>query len=190
MNDYAKTELERLEKTCKDDSELEMQKWCTKCVLELLDVFGKQGHSNFSANYIVNLFDSLADFKPLTPLTGEDDEWHSSFCDSDILQNKRCGSVFKDPDGRVYDTDYWYMKDKNGLCFSNKDTSQNIIFPYMPRKAKVLVDYSKIGDYRHPVVNGKRLDRSLESTIDDIKRHEFKLLQEKAEKFKNDSTKI
>lgn len=186
MSDYAKKELERLEKTCKDDTELKIQKWCTKCVLDLLELFKKQEHSGFSANYVVNLFDSLVHFKPLTPLTGEDDEWEESYCDSKVLQNKRCSSVFKEPDGLVYDIDYWYMRNKDGTCFGNNHTMQNIVFPYMPQKAKVLVDYSKIDDYIHPVVNGKRLDRPLESAIDDIKRHEFNDLIERAKVLGNE----
>lgn len=185
MSDYAKKELERLEKTCKDDTELQIQKWCTKCVLELLDVFKNQGHSNFSAHYVVGLFDTLVDFKPLTPLTGEDDEWEENY---GCLQNKRCSSVFKEPDGRVYDIDYWYMKGEDGTCFGNNNTMQDIVFPYMPQKAKILIDYRKIDDYIHPVVNGKLLDRPLESAIDDIKRHEFNDLMERAKVLKNEQT--
>ena len=34
--------------------------------------------------------------KPLSPLTGSDDEWMDPMGDGLMLQNKRCGSVFKD----------------------------------------------------------------------------------------------
>lgn len=98
--EFARHELELLEKACKSDSGLEMQKEVTKAILELLDVFEKQGHSGFSASYIVNLFKDLVDYKPLSPLTGEDDEWTDdaiSFGPNDVpsQQNKRCYCLFR-----------------------------------------------------------------------------------------------
>ena len=46
----------------------------TKAILDLIELFASQGHSGFSAPYVINAFDRLARFKPLSPLTGEDDE--------------------------------------------------------------------------------------------------------------------
>ena len=52
----------------------DMQDMVKANVLELLEVFGNQGHSGSSAPYVLGLFQRLADFKPLGQLTGEDDE--------------------------------------------------------------------------------------------------------------------
>jgi hypothetical protein len=45
--------------------------------------------------------------QPLTPLTGKDDEWVnvSMYGNEPVFQNRRCGTVFKDSDGRCYDID-------------------------------------------------------------------------------------
>ena len=139
---YARNELERIENQCDTPEGLEMQKEVTKDVLELIEVFVNQGHSGFSAGYVAGLFDRLVHWKPLTPLTGEDDEWNDvgvySTDKSPLYQNKRCSRVFKEADGRVYDIEYWYMKDSNGYAYTNKHCHQDIVFPYMPQKPKLL----------------------------------------------------
>ena len=58
-----------------NDKELGPNKWMVEDLLELIDVFSKQGHSGFSAGYCIQSFTTLASFKCLTPLTGEDSEW-------------------------------------------------------------------------------------------------------------------
>ncbi len=47
-----------------------------KAVMELIKVFSDQGHSGMSANLCRHLFEKVSAFEPLTPLTGEDDEWN------------------------------------------------------------------------------------------------------------------
>jgi len=47
-------------------------KWIMENVLELLEVFGEQGHSGFSAPICISMFRQLAMFEPLGPLTGAD----------------------------------------------------------------------------------------------------------------------
>ena len=53
----------------------EMQEAICKHVLELLNVFHGEGHSGTTAPYTIDLFEKLAMFKPVAPLTGEDWEW-------------------------------------------------------------------------------------------------------------------
>jgi hypothetical protein len=70
-------------------------------VIELLEVFSKQGHSGFSAPLTVHIFSILAKYEILTPLTGEDNEWmDTSYYDgiSPELkgQNKRLSSLFRE----------------------------------------------------------------------------------------------
>ena len=112
-------------------------------VLKLLEVFSEEGHSGFSAPYAVNLFEKLAMFKPLTPLTGEDWEWNELDYGDDIkYQNKRCGHVFKGSDGRAYDSEgvvfYDYYTDEDGKQskshYTSRDSRVYIEFPYTPIK--------------------------------------------------------
>ena len=46
-----------------------------KAVMELMGVFEKQGHSGMSAPIVASLFHKLANYKPLGPITGKDEEW-------------------------------------------------------------------------------------------------------------------
>ena len=84
-----------------------------EAVMELIEVFSKQGHSGFSANMCSNLFDKLSKFKPISPLTGKDDEWCKHR--DGICQNKRDSAVFKDSkDGRSYYIDAYVKRTSNG----------------------------------------------------------------------------
>ena len=85
---HAKKEMERMWPEPDD-----MQDMVKANVLELLEVFGNQGHSGSSAPYVLGLFQRLADFKPLGQLTGEDDEWME--VGPNTYKNIRCSSVFK-----------------------------------------------------------------------------------------------
>lgn len=81
----------------------EMQEAICNHVLALLDVFSDEGHSGSSAPYAINLFKKLASYEPITPLTGEDWEWHE--VSGGVFQNRRMGSVFKQADrfdGKAY----------------------------------------------------------------------------------------
>jgi len=72
-----------------------------KAVLELVEVFSRQGHSGSSASMVSNLFDKLSRYKPLCPLTFKDEEWVE--VGEGKFQNKRNCSVFKDgKDGKPY----------------------------------------------------------------------------------------
>jgi len=85
--------------------------------MELIEVFSKQGHSGCSANIVSDLFNKLSRFKPISPLTGKDDEW-CEVADS-VFQNKRNGAVFKDgKEGRAYFNDAYVKKTPNGSCWN------------------------------------------------------------------------
>jgi len=118
----------------------EMQQAICEHVLKLLEVFSEEGHSGSSAPYAINLFSTLAKFKPITPLTGEDWEWVdvAEYNGSPLWQNKRCSSVFKDETG-VYDIDgrvfwEWYRNSESGKVYKTYFTSKGsrvyITFPY------------------------------------------------------------
>ena len=124
-----------------DDKEEGMNKWMMESLLELIDVFAKQGHSGFSADYCANTFKKLALFEPLTPLTGNDDEWNE--VGSDVWQNNRCSTVFKDNDGKAYDINGKVFREPNGRCFSSKDSHVYINFPYTPKTEYVNVPFNR-----------------------------------------------
>lgn len=119
----------------------EMQEAICNHVMRLLDAFNGEGHSGTSAPYAISLFEKLAKFEPIVPLTGEDWEW---FDHGHCMQNKRCGRVFKQADrfnGQAYDIEgrvfyEWYTSEETGekhkACFTNRDSFVPITFPYTP----------------------------------------------------------
>ena len=116
-------------------------KWIAKNVIELIKVFSKQGHSGTSAPYCIQLFAHLASYKPLGPLTGEDDEWH--MIDDNTWQNKRCSHVFKDRD-HAYDIQGKVFRDPDGTTWTNIDSRVTITFPYDP--VYIIVDRDENGN--------------------------------------------
>jgi hypothetical protein len=103
-----------------------------KDVLELLTVLTSQGHSGFSAPHILACFNRLAKFEPLTPLTGEDDEWeYVGEGEDSLYQNKRDSSVFKDGDGDAYWIDANVFRNQYGMCYTNSKSVEFITFPWV-----------------------------------------------------------
>lgn len=113
----------------------EMQDAIKKDILEIIDVFSNQGHSGMTGAYTLRCLDRLLRFKPLTPLTGADDEWGEPHGPDEAQQNKRCSSVFRkrfdnktayDIDGKVFSSD-------DGKTFySCRESNVPVIFPYLP----------------------------------------------------------
>ncbi len=123
----------------------EMQGLICDHVLKLIDLFSDEGHSGTTASYTINLFTRLAKFEPITALTGEDWEWVDH---GHTKQNKRCSTVFKDPDGSVYDINdkvFWewakrdLYEDEEGYpgtsiyksYYTCKDSRVPVKFPYI-----------------------------------------------------------
>ena len=94
---HAKAELDRIN-FGEDD---------TRAMLEILEKFFAQWDSGAAAYAAAPILQRLIAGKPLSPLTGEADEWMDQ--GNGVFQNKRLGSVFKDPrfhDGKLaYDLD-------------------------------------------------------------------------------------
>lgn len=86
-------------------------------VMELVRVFSKQGHSGFSANQTLKIFNLVASFKPLTPIGSTQDEWMnvSDMSGLPMWQNKRRGTTFSRDGGKT-----WYDIDDPEL--NNGDT--------------------------------------------------------------------
>lgn len=86
-------------------------------VMQLVEVFAKQGHSGFSAELTIEIFNLVVNFKNLTPIGKSDDEWmnvseHSS---GPLWQNTRRGTTFSRDAGKT-----WYDIDDPKL--NNGDT--------------------------------------------------------------------
>ena len=129
-------------KVLSDDESDELNNMAVDSVLELLDVFSKQGHSGFSASYVREVFNKLAQYEPLSPLTGEDWEWvdRSDMSQEPTWQNKRCSRVFKREDGTAYDIYGKVFVDPNGSSYSSSDSLVDVEFPYTPETIVVHVD--------------------------------------------------
>ena len=139
LMNYAESELARI--THDEDG---MQDLMNKNILEIIKTFGEQDHSGFSANYAISILERLLGFKPITPLTGEDDEWEDT--GHGVLQNKRCPSVFKNPDGTCYDIDGIIVSDNGGITwFYSSRFIKEVTFPYtVPiHPEKVYIEYTK-----------------------------------------------
>src|SRR5699024_8202480 len=126
MVEWAERELNRIEKD--DDG---MQEMMNKNILDIVKAFSEQGHSNFSATYAIQLIERLLSWKPITPLTGEDNEWNE--VGDGMYQNKRCSTVFKkgkdsttayDIEGKIF------TRDNGETWFTNRDSRVPVIFPY------------------------------------------------------------
>lgn len=124
---HAKTELE-LAGFFKEDSDY--GGLLGKAVVELVEKFAEQGHSGFSANQTVNLFNKVARFEPLMPLTGEDDEWNE--VGEGGYQNKRCSHVFKE-NSKAYDINGKVFRETSGACYTSIDSRVPVVFPYVPQ---------------------------------------------------------
>lgn len=150
MESFAKRELDALMKAVdpKDEQGVEMQKHMHDNVLEVLEVIGKQGHSGFSIQYFKHLLNRLIDFKPVAPLTGDDDEWvevQGAEQGVPMEQNKRCPSVFREnkSNDEAYDIDgKLFSYDGGETWVGSKDSRVSITFPYfVPEEPeRVIVD--------------------------------------------------
>ena len=91
LTEYARNELDRLMSN-NDDG---MQSLMNQNILDLIEMFSEQGHSGFSASYLIHALQRLMKWKPLQPLTGEDDEWnecgYTRESGATVFQNKRWG---------------------------------------------------------------------------------------------------
>jgi len=124
-------------------------------ILELLEVFSKQGHSGMSASYCISMFEKLALFKPLTPLTGEDDEWEE--IGDGEHQNKRDSAVFKEEHKGAYYIYAIVWQAEQGGIFTGFieledgaliDGHQPVTFPFTPKTFHIDIIELESGRYK------------------------------------------
>ena len=152
--DYAKDELKRIGMI---DSGEPYNDWASKAILDLIELFASQYHSGFTAPYVAGMFHRLAMFKPVSPLTGEDDEWIE--LGTGEFQNKRYSAVFKDKDGTAYNIEGKVFTDDGETWYTCRDSRVNVTFPYVvpdkpervySNKEKIEGDYELIKKYEEP----------------------------------------
>ena len=96
--------------------------------LKLVEKLSEQGHSGMSKNMVLNALSRLADFKPLSPLTGEESEWGT---DASPDQNNRAYQVFRRDDGTAFDIEARVFSDDGGESwYTNGNSFKDITFPY------------------------------------------------------------
>ena len=146
---HAEDELNRIGMT--EDSPDEMNVAMRKHILHMMQEFANEGHSGFSASYAISILTKLMDFKPLSPLTGEDSEWNniSDYGPEPHWQNIRRSSVFKNVDGTCYDIDgrvFWEWagtkEEPYKAYYTGGGSATPVTFPYT-------VPDKPIYEYRH-----------------------------------------
>lgn len=147
---FAKHELDMLLPTDKDESDNGYcyQKMINNSVMELMKTFYDQGHSNLSAAITASLFNKLTKNKPLSPLTGDDNEWGDELDYDGSQQNVRCYSVFRKnrDSSTAYDIDRFAFSDDDGRSWFSAgwlekllNLDNSITFPYTPCHERIYV---------------------------------------------------
>ena len=136
--DYAESELALI--GMGKDTEDEMNKMMHDHIIKMVQTFADEGHSGMSAGYALSILKKLLAYEPLTPLTGEDDEWFEAA--DGVFQNKRCSRVFKQADrfdGQAYDLNGRVFVEPDGSAYTSRDSLVPITFPYTPKTEYVSV---------------------------------------------------
>ena len=99
----------------------------SRVMIEILEKFFGQWDSGGAVWAAAPVLQRLIAGKPLSPLTGNDDEWNE--VGPEVWQNRRCSTVFKQKRPDLGD----------GLFAYNIDTlgRPSITFPYWPSEAEV-----------------------------------------------------
>lgn len=116
----------------------------SRVMVEILEKFFGQWDSGGAVWAVAPVLMRLIAGKPIGPLTGAGSEWHDPMGDGIMLQNVRCGSVFKDwrlPDGtlsQVVGEGVLTVHDIDNPAWDGK-------FPYSPDGAEVKSPVVELG---------------------------------------------
>lgn len=172
MLDWAKNEVKIASERERKMNETPDGEWdygaaCYESALKAYESLLGDGHSGFSISITKSILNRLIDGLPLTPLTGDDDEWYKKLdaCNKISYQNKRCSQVFKyiDKDtGKISYNDMYrfeFVNDDNpDVAYRDRFATHilnemfPITMPYAPGKPKRVVCHEflvnpKNGDY-------------------------------------------
>ena len=127
MLESAEWQLNKVLEKCTDTDERYMQEMMNNDVIELLKVFEEQGHSDFSAPIVISLFSILANYRLVTEVEDNPDDWDENG------QHKYISSIFKRSDGTCY---YMYgrlfAEPNSDNFFYNKASNVDVTFPIKP----------------------------------------------------------
>lgn len=133
----------------------EMQELICTNALELLRVMSNQGHSGFSANYLLSMFNKLANGKPLSPLTCKENEW--IYDTNGTAKNIRANGIYKNKDGVVYQIEGRIFKEKEGCTYVSGLSKKYIEdIPFTPVSEYVEIDKNNEEEYYNMVANIKK----------------------------------
>jgi hypothetical protein len=135
--DFAKTELDKAGLFSKDS---DYEGMLGNAVMDLMKVFASQGHSGFSAQLTRQLFNLVSDYKPLSPLTDNPDEWmevgdqmppRTPSGEGSVWQSRRNPEAFSEDGGKTYyllsDMDV-KGKEENGATYTTTDRSRKKMY--------------------------------------------------------------
>ena len=135
--DFAKTELDKAGLFSKDG---DYEGMLGNAVMELIKVFASQGHSGFSAQLTRELFNLVSDYKPLSPLTDNPDEWmevgdqmppRTPSGEGSVWQSRRNPEAFSEDGGKTYyllsDMDV-KGREENGTTYTTTDRSRKKMY--------------------------------------------------------------
>ena len=144
---FAKQELDILAATVPDA----IVTLFSKEILALCEAFGKSGQSGgsapFTASAIAQALKKLCLQQPICDVTGHDSEWVDVYehMGKSVYQNKRCGGLFKYPDGKCsyVDAIVWQGEEEydtftGSVYVDDKDfeligSAQFVKFPFNPK---------------------------------------------------------
>ena len=135
LRDYA---LSELSKTCFNNNTIGLNLEIHKTVMQILEIIDMGDFDDTSSRAITSTVSRLINKKPLTPLTGHDNEWTLIQTNPTLHVNNRCSSVYKNECNVSYDTSaikgYTFIADRlgNKLHVFTRDelNIKNITFPY------------------------------------------------------------
>jgi hypothetical protein len=84
-----------------------------RCVLDLVQIFSEQGHSGMSALITIEIFNRVARYQTLTPITDNPREWSDH---GDLWQSERQSSLFSNDGGKTY----WDVDNKDVIHTSER----------------------------------------------------------------------
>lgn len=129
-------------------------------LLSLARTFSLAGHSGFSASFALDQLDKLLRYKPISPLTGKEDEWVE--VGEKLFQNKRCSTVFK-TQNEVYDIDGAIFVEPDGLRFTSIHSRVPVQFPYIQKS--VMVEVPKDSSIEQRLTAKERTLAALRKTV-------------------------
>lgn len=152
MTEYARDELDRICKELDDDA-LRLQQIINHDILQVVEIFDGQDHSNTSAAYALRALERLLRFKPLTPITDDPAEWNEII--HGMKQCRRCPSVFIRQDGSVEDIDAIVVSDDGGISwYSSNIFRKKVTLPYLPPTAPERVYIENTGEDEYDIITG------------------------------------